>query len=219
MMAVGVHMVCCLRSQRKTAHLWGGTISGYVDSAVSRTLASRVQHATDRAAFRDQHTDPTLSRSASSLGRPDAQLPLSIGGKATVIEYHATVAIDLPVNRANSWPANTYSKGRKLCKRHLSFLPQWQCSASLAVSKVTLSAASLAQRAALWQQKFWAQIQRALRSQALPSACFATMQASTVVSNTNTRVISARLNQMNRRPGITPAAIFCLGEPTCLRKS
>lgn len=205
-------IMCAARDKRKTAHYWGSASSGFASATNLRKLTSAAYRFSILAAGKCQHVYPSPRRPVPSLGRPVPWVLESVGGKVTVIEYHAILTIAFTVSRSILGLAKKLNEGREICKKHHSFWPLWPCLALLAVSKATLNVALWAQAQAWSHPKYWVLTVPVQFLLAQPQVCFATTQASTLVSKVNMRATAARRYEMNRRPGITPAAIFCFGD-------
>jgi hypothetical protein len=145
-------------------------------------------------------------RFAFSQGGPQR----GIGGKATVIAFHATLRIALCIKEANSWLSNIILEGSIKCKKHHFFWLRSQHLALLAVSTTTQSAQLRARAQVLSRLKSLAQTLSAQQRLAQPQACSVTTRA--FAGNINSRAIPARQKPMNRRWGRSLAAIFCLGD-------
>ena len=206
MTPVGHHIMEVPANRRDTHHYWGGRTRGYASAGLSGILMHIAGHETRLAADPYQHTDPSPHRFAFLQGEPDG----GIGGKATDIAYHVTLRLALCVKAAESRLRNTILKGNKKCKKHLFFWLLSQPSALLAVSIQTANALLLARVRGLSHPKFWAQTAQVRCLSVPPQACSVTTQA--FAGNINSRAIPARLKSINRRWGMTLAAIFCLGD-------
>ena len=206
MTPVGHHIMEVPANRRDTHHYWGGRTRGYASAGLSGILMHIAGHETRLAADPYQHTDPSPHRFAFLQGEPDG----GIGGKATDIAYHATLRIALCVKEAESWLRNTILEGNKKCKKHPFSWLLSQPLALQAVSTMTLNVLLLAQARVLSQPKFWAQTVQ-VRCLLVPQqACSVTTQV--FAGNINSRANPARLKSINRRWGMTLAAIFCLGD-------
>jgi hypothetical protein len=151
------------------------------------------------------HTESSPSRFAFSRGGPNTR----ISGKPSVVGYRGTQRIALSVKEADSCPRNVILKGSKKCKKHHFFWLRSQLLALLAVSTPTANVLLWARARALLLLRFLARMRLAPPLLALLQACSVMTQVS--ATNINLRAIPARRNTMNRRWGMTPAAIFCLG--------
>lgn len=205
-------IMCAARDKRKTAHYWGGASSGFASPANLRKLVSAASRFSILAAEKCQHVYPSPRRPVPSLDRPVPRMRKYVGGKMTAIEYHLILAIAFSVSRAILGCAKKLNESREICKRHHSFWPQWLFLDSQVALRATLNVALQAQAQAWSHPKCWVLTVPVQFLLAQPQACFATTQASTAASNVNMRATAARRYEMNRRPGFTPAAIFCFGD-------
>ena len=147
-------------------------------------------------------------RSAYSPSRPITVFRLWAKKMTGDIGYHHELAIDRNAGRANCGADDITTIGLRLCKRHQSSLRQWQYLVWQVASKVTQSAVLQVQQAAWWLQRCLAPTVQAQCLPVLPSAYFATTQASTVAAKLDNRALLGRTMNGSRRRGHTPAAAF-----------
>lgn len=169
-----------------------------------------VDHSSNWSATNSLHRYPSPNRSAYSPSRPITVFRRYGPDLLHDIGYHAGIAIHRCAVRTNSGATYETTIGLRLCKRHQSSLRQWQYLVWQVALRATQSVASQAQALALLPQKYWALTAQALSLPVLPQACFATTQASTLVSNTP--ALSGRHHPANRRRGPSPAAVSCFGD-------
>ena len=151
---------------------------------------------------------PSPSRSAYSPSRPITGFRLCAPKTVGDIGYHGEIAIHRGADCTNRGAVDITMIGSRLCKRHQSSLRQWQYLVWRVALTTMRSVASPVRLAALWLQKFWAQIVQVQCLQVQQSAYFATTQVYAPAAKIDNRVRQGRAMNESRRRGHTPAAVF-----------
>ncbi len=205
-------------NQRKTAtqgqmpaHLWGGRSGRFATASECAKIIPAAAQTSSRTVAGYQHLNPSLCRSAPSQGGPVPIFRLFRRIRAVVIGYQSNLTIQCGIVGANSGATAKTKLGRKQCRKHLSSLPQWLCSALQAVLITTSNVALQALALALLPQRYWAQIPlaRCLQAQLL---VYCVMMQAFVAHHAKTYALLARQIYWSRRQGHTLAAVLRLGD-------
>lgn len=198
--------------KRESAYLWGGSFGCYATALRCCRVFLSVWCSSKRGTDRCLQCYPSLDRSAYLPSGSVTFFRRSLPQMVSDIGYQRHSLIELTTVGVNSDALTKSKLGLVLCRKNQSSLPQWLCLALQVVLKVTSSVALQAQALVLLPQKFWAQTQQAQHWLAQQSACFATTQASTAVSNFDTRALTGHIDHWNRRRGHPPAAVLYFGD-------
>ncbi|PUB18671.1 hypothetical protein DFP92_101256 [Yoonia sediminilitoris] len=200
-----------IQLKQELGYLWGGGICGFALRLFSGKVLPTTQRSKKQTVVTCHYRYPSPNRSAFAQGGP-VSLFRSFCRKCRFdIGYQVRFTIEYITRSAISGALSHIIMGKTKCKRNQSSSRQLQFSAWPAVWIQTLSAASQAQARVLWQQMFWALILLARPLPVLPWAYCATTQAS-AAQHAKITAQNGRQNQLNRRRGASPAAVFCLGD-------
>lgn len=197
--------------KREFAYLWGGKTCGFAWRPRSGKVNSTTQRSNKQTVVTCHYRYPSPNRSVFAQDRPVSLFRRSIAKCVFDIGYQVGFNIECRIRSAVFGAFSHNLIGKIKCKRNQSSSPQSPSLAWPAVWIPTLNVASLAQVPAWLPQTLWALIQRV---QPLPvplSPSCATTQAF-AARHAKSSAHIGRQNQKNRRRGVPPAAVFCLGD-------
>lgn len=200
-----------MQPKREFAYLWGSKTCGYAERDDSGNVSVTTRRSSKQNVVTCHYRYPSPRRSAFAQGGP-ASFFRSFSQKNNFdIGYQTGITIECGSPSAATGAYPQLKIGKIKCIRNQSSSQQLQFSAWLAAWTQILSAALPVQVLASWPQMFWALIQRVQHLLVPLLASCVTTQAS-AAQHAKTPAHIGRQNQMNRRRGVTPAAVFCLGD-------